>query len=101
MVRRQRGERIPHQRIEPVVERPFGGGVLPSVRPPRWQPLSHFVVEEIWLALPESVDVGVTEDRQQPGPRVAAVETVEATVGAEQRVLDEILRTPALPGRLR
>ena len=49
------------------------------------------VTEELRASAAVAVDVRVAKDRQQPGPRVPAVEAVDPAVGAHQRVLHEIL----------
>lgn len=47
--------------------------------------------EEARSLLSPQVDVGVAQDRQQPGPRIAAVEGVDRAKRAQEGFLDEIL----------
>ena len=44
------------------------------------------------------VDVSVAHDRQQPRPRVAAIEAVDAPIGTQQRVLHQVVTIGMMAG---
>ena len=71
------------------------GGLRRSASPAR----SVGVVEQTGSLSTVMVDVGVAHDRQQPRPRVGAIEVVESFERAYQGVLHEVLGVMRIPAQ--
>ncbi len=90
MALRQPGECLDHGGIGDATEGILGDGVT-ALGLGQTSEQGIRIECEHGRSFPDAIDLGVAQDRQQPGSGVPTIESVDGTVGTQQRVLHQVL----------